>query len=79
MSYYQIDINPSSINPGYSEYNEEELAEIARAIELSKREQEDSDYIRRFVSDRNNLVPILSQLPGVKPDDPRFEKFYTQQ
>lgn len=67
----------ASTTPGYSEYNEEELAEIARAIELSKREQEDSEYIRRFVSQRNNLVPILSQLPGVDPNDPRFEKFYT--
>lgn len=48
-------------------------AELTRQ---SLEEEKQTSIIRRYISNKEQLVEVLSELNGVNPDDPIFNEFY---
>ena len=58
------------------QFRSNEDKEIEEILRISRQEEEQKEQIKAFVRDRSKLKNVLRQLPGVNPDDPRFEQFF---
>lgn len=76
-STYESDMERAiaeSLNDQRQAMDEEE--QLRLILEQTKREEEDRERIRKFVSNRECMRELLLTLKGVDPDDPIFEQFY---
>lgn len=46
-------------------------------LEISLNEEKMTNEIRAFISDRQMLTDVLSELKDVNPEDPIFDQFYS--
>ena len=46
-------------------------------LEISLKEEKMTNEIRAFISDRQMLTDVLSELKDVNPQDPIFDQFYS--
>ena len=76
-STYESDIEMAiaeSLNDQRRAMDEEEQFRLL--LEQTRREEEERERIRKFVSNRECMREFLVTLKGVDPDDPIFEQFY---
>ena len=64
-------------DPQNQNTSQQELEDITAVLEISQRESEENTKISNFIHDKDKLIGVLSTLPDVDPNDPRFEKFFT--
>ena len=62
--------NNANIDPPQREMTFEDI------IEQSKREERETENIRKFISNKELLTNVLKELNGVNPDDECFNEFY---
>ena len=69
-------VSPQSKNTQQQNLNSEELDDLSIAIEMSQKEQQENTIITNFINNKTKLMNVLSTLPDVDVNDPRFEQFF---